>query len=61
MADTQCHMIHMLSKRSKLPYYSSLVKKQSCRTDSRTGREILEYVKNEVKKRRKEGAKNETV
>ena len=61
MADTNCRVIHMFSKDSKLPYFSNLVNKRTAREDNRTGREILEYVKNEVKKRRKEGAKNETV
>jgi hypothetical protein len=63
VADASCRMIHVWSKGSKLPYYSSLMDTKKPRRDERSGEEIVSsIVKRRRKKRRKEvGAKNETV
>lgn len=51
MADALCHVIKMLNPKSKMPYYTDL-DKSGRNTDSRSGREILEDVKNRLKQRR---------
>ena len=63
VADASCRLVHLWSKNSKMPYYSSLIEPNKPKKDGRAGKEIVDsIVRRRRKKRIKEvKAKNETV
>lgn len=44
IADTACMLVKCWHNKSKMPYYSELIKKEHQQKDTRTGREILESI-----------------
>lgn len=56
VADVACRMVRLWSKKSNIPSYSELVKKQKGNTDSRTGQEIVDSI---IAKRKRKKAERE--
>ena len=62
VADASCYMVKLWAKKSKLPFYSELIRKPQKKEDSRSGQEIVDdLVLRRRRKRRVEVSNTETV
>lgn len=57
MADMSCGMIHRWSKKSTVPFFSDMKKKVAGKKDDRTGREIVDDLRAEWRKRKLQRSK----
>lgn len=63
VADAACSIIKLWAKKSRIPYYSDIVRRRETPYDSRSGRELVDSVRKKWRKKRaaQEVTKNDAV